>query len=83
MLLRVGRLTQDEAIEILKGKWTGYRSLVDSRDWWNQLGDIWGPWSSHSVADMAMHASNELVHHAAEIALLRDLHRASLAVGVI
>jgi uncharacterized damage-inducible protein DinB len=72
----------DEAIEILEGKWTGYRSLVDSRDWWDQLGVIWGPWTSHSVADMAMHASNELVHHAAEIALLRDLHRASLAVGV-
>jgi len=30
---------------------------------------------------MAMHASNELVHHGAEIALLRDLYRASDSAG--
>ena len=47
------------------------------RYWWDQLGPDWGPWSKYSVADMAMHASNELVHHAAEITLLRDLFRAS------
>ncbi len=28
---------------------------------------------------MAMHASNELVHHGAEVALLRDLYRASFS----
>ncbi len=46
-------------------------------DWWSELGEDWEHWSRHSAADMAMHASNELVHHAAEIALLRDLYRAS------
>ena len=34
----------------------------------NEDEEAWGPWSSHSVADMAMHASNELVHHGAELA---------------
>jgi hypothetical protein len=65
------------AVEILHEKWDGYRSAVTGRDWWDQLGPNWDHWSQHSIADMAMHASNELVHHAAEIALLRDLHRAS------
>jgi hypothetical protein len=30
---------------------------------------------------MAMHASNELVHHAAEIAVLRDLYRAEFGAS--
>jgi hypothetical protein len=73
----VWTLDPDEAIEIVRTKWTGYRDVVAGRDWWEELGDSWGFWSRHSVADMAMHAGNELVHHGAEIALLRDLYRAS------
>lgn len=69
-------LDVDEAVGVLQRKWISYRSSIAERDWWEPLGDNWGPWSQHSVADMAMHASNELVHHGAEIALLRDLYRA-------
>ncbi|MCP3973472.1 MAG: DinB family protein [bacterium] len=69
------------AIETLRQKWSSYRGEIASRDWWDQLGRDWGPWANHSVADMAMHASNELVHHGAEIGLLRDLYRASEAGG--
>ncbi|MEM9514453.1 MAG: DinB family protein [Actinomycetota bacterium] len=68
-----------EATETLRERWNSYRSLIGRRNWWDQLGPNWEHWSQHSVADMAMHASNELVHHAAEIALLRDLYRASFA----
>ena len=64
----------NEAIPILDDKWMAYRATIAKRDWWSQLGENWGPWSQHCVADMAMHASNELVHHAAEVALLRDLY---------
>ncbi len=64
----------DEALPILDDRWRAYRATIAGRDWWDQLGQNWGPWSQHCVADMAMHASNELVHHAAEIALLRDLY---------
>jgi len=65
----------DEAVEILKQRWASYRSVVASRPWWDPLGESWEAWAQHSTADMAMHASNELVHHGAEIGLLRDLHR--------
>lgn len=65
-----------EAIDVLKGKWTGFRGVVASRSSQDLLGESWGPWSEHSTVDMAMHASNELVHHAAEIGLMRDLYRA-------
>ncbi len=70
-----------EAIDLLRVKWASYRSVIAERDWWEQLGPNWEYWSQHSVADMAMHASNEFVHHAAEIALLRDLYRASSATS--
>jgi len=68
-------MSADEAIEILGEKWRAYRSVLAGRGWWDELGDSWEHWSQHSTADMAMHAGNELVHHGAEIALLRDLHR--------
>lgn len=68
-------LDADDAIGILQQKWAGYREVIAGLDWWDQLGESWGHWSRHSIADMAMHASNELVHHGAEMALLRDLYR--------
>ncbi|MEM7326946.1 MAG: DinB family protein, partial [Actinomycetota bacterium] len=68
-------LSAQEAIEGLQEAWIAYRREIGGRDWWSELGEDWGPWSSHCVADMAMHAGNELTHHGAEIALLRDLHR--------
>lgn len=72
-------LDPDEAIETLNEKWLAYRSVVAGRDWWEELGSTWEFFSRHSTADMAMHASNELVHHGAEISLLRDLYRDSFA----
>ena len=63
-----------EATQMLDEKWHDYRSVLAGRDWWEELGPNWEHWAQHSVADMAMHAGNELVHHGAEIALLRDLY---------
>ena len=70
-------LNGEEAVDILREKWSSHRTVIAERDRWDQLGPNWEYWSQHSVADMAMHASNELVHNAAEIALLRDPYRAS------
>jgi hypothetical protein len=39
-----------------------------------QLGSSWGQFAQHSNLDLALHASREIVHHGAEIALLRDLY---------
>lgn len=74
-------LDADEAIETLGSNWGAYRTVIADRDWWDELGPNWEHWSRHSVADMAMHASNEMVHHGAEIALLRDLYRASCSTS--
>ena len=56
-----------------------FRELVAARttgEWWEMLGDNWGPFRHHSLFDLVQHASHELVHHGAEIALLRDLYAA-------
>lgn len=64
----------DAAIHHLQVNWRAFRAeLVKFDDWFAELGPGFGPWHRHCVADFAMHASNELAHHAAEIALLRDL----------
>ncbi|MGI9624342.1 MAG: DinB family protein [Acidimicrobiales bacterium] len=65
----------DAGVAHLQQSWAGYRATIAARDdWWDELGEAWGPWNQHSVTDMALHAGNELVHHGAEIALLRDLY---------
>ena len=42
-----------------------------------QLGPAWGPSAEGTWADLVVHAFDELAHHGAEIALLRDLYRAT------
>ncbi|WP_448623596.1 DinB family protein [Geodermatophilus sp. URMC 64] len=46
---------------------------------WQPLGPAWGPYAEASWAALVVHAFDELAHHGAEIALLRDLYRAQAA----
>jgi hypothetical protein len=72
---RAWYLDTDQAVAALTASWTQYRGVIaDRSSWWAELGAVWGPWASHSTVDMVLHAGNELVHHGAEIALLRDLY---------
>lgn len=58
---------------------TGLTGLTDS-EWTAPLGPTWGPYADSSTIDLALHVLDEVIHHSAEIALLRDLyaHRSSL-----
>jgi hypothetical protein len=38
-------------------------------------GSAEGPWADHSMAELVLHINREMLHHGAEIALLRDLYR--------
>ena len=38
-----------------------------------------GPFAEHPMAALVLHISREVIHHGAEIALLRDLHARSPA----
>jgi hypothetical protein len=46
---------------------------------WQPMGPDWGPYAEDTWADLVVHAFDELAHHGAEIALLRDLYRAQPA----
>jgi hypothetical protein len=41
---------------------------------WTKLGPAWGPFADDSWAALVVHAQDEVAHHGAEIALLRDLY---------
>jgi hypothetical protein len=45
------------------------------------LGPAWGPYADRSNLDLVLHAQREVIHHAAEIALLRDLYAAMVMRG--
>jgi hypothetical protein len=34
-----------------------------------------GPWAEHPYAELVLHINREVLHHGAEILLLRDLYR--------
>ena len=40
-----------------------------------ELGPAWGPYEHASWADLVVHAMDEVAHHGAEVALLRDLYQ--------
>lgn len=68
------------AVELLGRSWQEFRSGVsgwDASSLLEPLGPSWGPFANHSNLDLALHATREIVHHGAEIALLRDLYRAT------
>jgi DinB superfamily len=41
------------------------------------VGPAEGPWAESPYADLVLHINRELIHHGAEICLLRDLYRAT------
>jgi hypothetical protein len=66
------------AAALLGASWSVFRTGVAA--WGDDellapLGPAWGPFANHSNFDLALHAAREVIHHGAEIALLRDLYR--------
>lgn len=66
-----------QAREMLAAAWSVFRDEVVG---WGEagllelLGPTWGPYSESTKLDLAIHAQREVIHHAAEIFLLRDLY---------
>lgn len=63
----------DDAYERFRGHVGG----VDEGTLGHAIGAIGGPYRHSTRAAFILHELDELVHHAAEVALLRDLYRAS------
>jgi len=67
----------DEAIDALAKCFDNFRAGIAGLGdrLLDKLGPEWGPFEHHSFFDLAVHAQRELVHHGAEIAVLRDMYR--------
>ena len=55
--------------------WVSALRALDDPGWASPLGDAWGEYANESSVDLALHVLDELIHHGAEIALMRDLYR--------
>ncbi len=59
--------------EVYAGWIDGVRGLGDE-GLAKPCGPAEGPWADHSMAALVLHINREMLHHGAEIALLRDLY---------
>lgn len=48
---------------------------VTDADLWEKIGVVGGPYAAGTRISWVLHTVDELIHHSAEIALLRDLYR--------
>ncbi len=67
----------DDARARLTWAWSVFRGGVAAAGedgLWGPLGPSWGPYGPEPLVALALHAHDELAHHGAEIALLRDLY---------
>lgn len=65
------------AVEALATSYRVFRERIvglGEEGLWTQLGPAWGAFEESTWADLVVHALDELSHHGAEIALLRDLY---------
>jgi hypothetical protein len=63
-------------LERAYGIWEQYLTAVDAAEWWQPIGPVGGRWAAWTRVAFALHELDELIHHGAEVALLRDLYRA-------
>ncbi len=59
--------------------WRGGLEGLDGAGWESPLGESWGPYAKDNTIDLALHVLDEVIHHAAEVALLRDLYAKRVA----
>ena len=70
------------AVERNWARWREGMSRLDDARWHAAIGEDFGEHADASTADLVLHVLDELVHHAAEVSLLRDLYAARpLAFG--
>ena len=63
--------------------WRNALGDLDEAGWNAPLGPSWGDYADDNTFDLALHVLDEVVHHSAEVGLMRDLYsqRSSLQTG--
>lgn len=55
-------------------RWRDGMTTLPEERLWSPIGPQFGPFSEAGAVDLMLHVLDEFIHHAAEIALLRDLY---------
>lgn len=61
--------------------WTRGVASLSPADLTRPVGPAEGAWAEHPMADLILHINREVIHHGAEIALLRDLYANRTTAG--
>ena len=75
-------VTADEAVATLERHYRGWRDAVAALDGAalaRAIGAAEGEWGERPMATLMLHVNREVMHHGAEICLLRDLYRANFS----
>jgi hypothetical protein len=64
------------ALERAYARFRSHMSTMDSETLLEPMGDVAGQWGKDTRLAFVLHELDELIHHGAEIATLRDLYRA-------
>jgi hypothetical protein len=57
--------------------WTGLVAGLAPGELWRPMGEVAGPFAGEPIVALVVHILDERIHHAAEVALLRDLYSAA------
>lgn len=75
-------VTAEDAIALLErahAVWRGYIEAMSEERLWQKQGEIAYPYHEETSAAFVLHILDELIHHGAEVGVLRDLYRAQNA----
>jgi hypothetical protein len=61
------------------GTWRDGLLGLEAQDWTEPLGAQWGALADATTVDLALHVFDEMIHHGAEVGVLRDLWSAGLS----
>jgi hypothetical protein len=70
-----------EALGAAHAEWATVLSMLTDATLQEKLGTVAGPFAGSDKAGFVLHMIDEAIHHAAEVALLRDLWRGQMAPG--
>lgn len=57
-------------------EWVSHIRGMDEEALWRPVGPAEGTWAEHPFVGLVLHINREVIHHMAEVSLLRDLFRA-------
>jgi uncharacterized damage-inducible protein DinB len=69
-------VTAEDALEALDAAiavWLDVLAAVPEQTWGDPIGPVGGPYADSSRRAFALHVLDELIHHGAEVGLVRDL----------